>query len=135
MGDSGFSGLGFEILQNGYSLLVEYHFEPMRFFWQFEWCGLFLVLLFGAMMITCNRSTRRENDLLKNHLEEQVRISVREMLTEIISAAVFRRRNCLFFSGGFMWVPTTEKEVRALACILYTASSRNWEARSVCIPL
>jgi hypothetical protein len=83
----------------------------MRFFWQFEWCGLFLVLLFGAMMITCNRSTRRENDLLKNHLEEQVRISVREMLTEIISAAVFRRRNCLFFSGGFMWVPTTEKEV------------------------
>lgn len=61
------------------NILCANRFEPMRFFWQFEWCGLFLVLLFGAMMITRNRSIKRENDLLKNHLEEQVKKRTEEV--------------------------------------------------------
>lgn len=47
-------------------------FEPIRFFWQFEWCGLLLVFLFGAMMVSRSRRILRENDMLTNHLEEQV---------------------------------------------------------------
>lgn len=47
-------------------------FEPIRFFWQFEWCGLWLVFLFGAMMVSRSRRILRENDRLTNHLEEQV---------------------------------------------------------------
>lgn len=55
------------------NLLFSNRFEPIYFFWQFEWCGLFLVLLFAAMMISRNRRILRENDTLTNHLEEQVK--------------------------------------------------------------
>lgn len=54
------------------NLLFANRFEPIRFFWQFEWCGLMLVLLFGAMMISRSRRVLQENDALTNHLEEQV---------------------------------------------------------------
>lgn len=54
-------------------------FEPIRFFWQFEWCGLFLVLLFGAMMVSRSRHILRENDALTNHLEEQVKKRAQEV--------------------------------------------------------
>lgn len=54
------------------NLLFSNRFEPIRFFWQFEWCGLLLVLLFGAMMVLRNRRILQENDVLTNHLEEQV---------------------------------------------------------------
>lgn len=54
-------------------------FEPIRFFWQFEWCGLFLVLLFGAMMVSRSRRVLRENDVLTNHLEEQVKKRTEEV--------------------------------------------------------
>lgn len=60
-------------------------FEPIRFFWQFEWCGLFLVLLFGAMMVSRSRRILRENDRLTNHLEEQVKkrtVEVTQLLEE-----------------------------------------------------
>lgn len=54
-------------------------FEPIRFFWQFEWCGLFLVLLFGAMMVSYSRRIMRENEALTNHLEEQVKKRTEEI--------------------------------------------------------
>lgn len=54
-------------------------FEPIYFFWQFEWCGLFLIVLFGAMMAARNRLILRENDALTNHLEEQVKERTKEV--------------------------------------------------------
>lgn len=55
-------------------------FEPIRFFWQFEWCGLLLVFLFGAMMVSRSRRVIRENDMLTNHLEEQVKKRTEEVV-------------------------------------------------------
>lgn len=54
------------------NLLFSNRFEPIRFLWQFEWCGLFLVLLFGGMMAARNRRILRENTELTNHLEQMV---------------------------------------------------------------
>ena len=54
-------------------------FEPVYLFWQFEWCGLLLVLLFGAMMVSRNRRILRENDALTNHLEEEVKKRTQEV--------------------------------------------------------
>lgn len=61
------------------NLILSNRFEPIRFFWQFEWCGLLLVLLFGAMMVARSRRILRENELLTNHLEEQVRARTEEV--------------------------------------------------------
>lgn len=61
------------------NLVFSNRFEPIRFFWQFEWCGLFLVLLFGAMMVSRSRRILRENDILTNHLEEQVKKRTEEV--------------------------------------------------------
>lgn len=61
------------------NLLFSNRFEPIRFFWQFEWCGLLLVLLFGAMMVSRNRRILKENDVLTNHLEEQVKKRTEEV--------------------------------------------------------
>lgn len=61
------------------NLLFSNRFEPIRFLWQFEWCGLLLVLLFGAMMVSRSRHILRENDALTNHLEEQVRKRTQEV--------------------------------------------------------
>ena len=55
------------------NLFFSNRFEPIRFFWQFEWCGLLLVMLFGAMMVSRSRRILKENDMLTNHLEEQVK--------------------------------------------------------------
>lgn len=66
------------------NLMFSNRFEPIRFFWQFEWCGLFLVLLFGAMMVSRSRRILRENDALTNHLEEQVRKRTGEV-TELLN--------------------------------------------------
>ncbi len=54
------------------NLFFSNRFEPICFLWQFEWCGLFLVLLFAAMMAARNRRVLRENDMLTNHLEQMV---------------------------------------------------------------
>ena len=54
------------------NLFFSNDFEPICFFWQFEWCGLLLTFLFGAMMVSRSRRILRENDALTNHLEEQV---------------------------------------------------------------
>lgn len=62
------------------NLLFSNRFEPIRFFWQFEWCGLLLVLLFGAMMVSRSRHILRENNELTNHLEEQVRKRTEEVM-------------------------------------------------------
>ena len=61
------------------NLLFSNRFEPIRFFWQFEWCGLLLVLLFGVMMVSRNRRILQENDMLTNHLEEQVKKRTEEV--------------------------------------------------------
>lgn len=61
------------------NLVFSNRFEPIRFFWQFEWCGLLLVLLFGAMMVSRGRRILRENDALTNHLEEQVKKRTEEV--------------------------------------------------------
>lgn len=61
------------------NLMFSNRFEPIRFFWQFEWCGLFLVFLFGAMMVSRSRRILRENDILTNHLEEQVKKRTEEV--------------------------------------------------------
>ncbi len=62
-----------------HNLFFSNHFEPIRFFWQFEWCGLFLVVLFGVMMVSRSRRILRENDALTNHLEEQVKKRTEEI--------------------------------------------------------
>lgn len=61
------------------NLLFSNRFEPIRFYWQFEWCGLLLVMLFGAMMVSRNRRILQENDMLTNHLEEQVMKRTKEV--------------------------------------------------------
>lgn len=61
------------------NLLFANRFEPIRFFWQFEWCGLMLVLLFGTMMVSRNRRILQENHALTNHLEEQVQKRTEEV--------------------------------------------------------
>lgn len=62
------------------NLLFSNRFEPIRFFWQFEWCGLLLVLLFGVMMVLRSRRILQENDTLTNHLEEQVKKRTEEVI-------------------------------------------------------
>lgn len=62
------------------NLLCSNRFEPIRFFWQFEWCGILLVLLFGAMMVSRSRRILRENEALTNHLEEQVEERTQEVM-------------------------------------------------------
>ncbi len=61
------------------NLIFSNRFEPIRFFWQFEWCGLLLVILFGAMMVLRSRRILRENAILTNHLEEQVKKRTEEV--------------------------------------------------------
>ncbi len=62
------------------NLLCSNRFEPIWFFWQYEWCGILLVLLFGAMMVSRSRRILRENDALTNHLEEQVKERTQEVM-------------------------------------------------------
>ncbi len=61
------------------NLFFSNRFEPIRFFWQFEWCGLLLVFLFGVMIISHSRRIMRENETLTNHLEEQVKKRTEEV--------------------------------------------------------
>ncbi len=61
------------------NLFFSNHFEPILFFWQFEWCGFFLVLLFGGMMAARNRRILAENALLNRHLEQLVEKRTKEL--------------------------------------------------------
>lgn len=61
------------------NLFSSNRFEPIHFFWQFEWSSLLLVLLFGVMMVSRSRRLLRENDMLTNHLEEQVKKRTQEV--------------------------------------------------------
>ncbi len=61
------------------NLLCSNRFEPIRFFWQFEYCGLFLVILFAAMMVSRNRRILQENEVLTRHLEEEVKKRTNEV--------------------------------------------------------
>lgn len=84
--ESGYTMAGCAVFGVGLlvNLLFSNRFEPIRFFWQFEWCGLFLVLLFGVMMVLRSRRVLRENDVLTNHLEEQVKKRTEEV-TELLN--------------------------------------------------
>lgn len=67
------------------NLIFSNHFEPIYFFWQFEWCGLLLVGLFGVMMAARNRRILLENTELTEHLEhlvEQRTAELRHVLEE-----------------------------------------------------
>lgn len=61
------------------NLLFANQFEPIRFFWQFEWCGLLLACLFAAMMVARNKQMLKDNDELTNHLERQVLARTEEL--------------------------------------------------------
>lgn len=54
-------------------------FEPIYTFWQFEWCVLFMVLLFAAMMIAQNQRILAENRTYQSHLEEMVKERTHQM--------------------------------------------------------
>lgn len=54
------------------NLLFANRFEPILFFWQFEWCGMLMTALFATMMIARNKQMLKDNDRLTNHLEQQV---------------------------------------------------------------
>ena len=58
-------------------------FEPIHFFWQFEWCGLLLVTVFGAMMVARNRRILAENAAFQTHLEALVQQRTAE-LTDLL---------------------------------------------------
>ncbi|NCB63762.1 MAG: HAMP domain-containing histidine kinase [Clostridia bacterium] len=73
---AGCTVFGAGLFQN---LLFSNCFEPIRFYWQFEWCGLLLVGLFGGMMAARNRRILSENALLTNHLEDQVTRRTQEL--------------------------------------------------------
>ncbi len=62
-----------------YNLLASNLFEPILFFWQFEWCGLLLVLLFGTMMTSRNKRILAENEAFHTHLEELVEQRTEEL--------------------------------------------------------
>ncbi|MEG0942342.1 MAG: HAMP domain-containing sensor histidine kinase [Angelakisella sp.] len=66
---AGNTALGLGILIN---LLNTNLFEPAYSLWQFEWCGLFLVLLFGAMMAAQNKRILSENAAYATGLEAMV---------------------------------------------------------------
>ncbi|MDE6639971.1 MAG: HAMP domain-containing histidine kinase [Acetatifactor sp.] len=66
------------------NLIFSNRFEPIRFFWQFEWCGIWLVILFGTMMVSRSRRILQENEMLTNHLEEQVKKRTEE-ITQLLN--------------------------------------------------
>lgn len=66
-------------------------FEPIYTLWQFEWCGLLLVLLFSSMMVARNRRIIQENKQFSTHLESLVM-----QRTEELSCVIEERR--AFFS-------------------------------------
>lgn len=54
-------------------------FEPIRFYWQFEWCALLLTAVFGATMVARNRRILAENAAFQTHLEELVQQRTAEL--------------------------------------------------------
>jgi signal transduction histidine kinase len=62
-----------------YNLFASNLFEPILLFWQFEWCGLFFILLFGAMMASRNKRILAENEAFHVHLEELVEKRTEEL--------------------------------------------------------
>lgn len=67
----------------GIGLLINFlfsnRFEPIYTFWQFEWCGIYLVLIFAAMMAKRNKRILNENLLLTETLEDQVAIRTQKL--------------------------------------------------------
>lgn len=61
------------------NLFASNSFEPIYFFWQFEWCGLFLVALFTARMVARNRRILAQNAELTQHLEQVVEARTEEL--------------------------------------------------------
>lgn len=67
-----------------YNLVASNLFEPIYLFWQFEWCGLILVTLFGAIMVGRNQSIINENSAYQTHLEDMVTERTNE-LTQVLN--------------------------------------------------
>lgn len=72
-----------------YNLFASNLFEPIMFFWQFEWCGLILVVLFGAMVAARNERILAENEAFKCHLEELVEQRTEELKNLLQERKVF----------------------------------------------
>lgn len=79
---------GIGLLSN---LLNSNDFEPIYGFWQFEWFGIILVLIFAMMMIQKNKRVLDENEQLTNNLEGLV-----ELRTHKLEMVLAERRH--FFS-------------------------------------
>lgn len=79
---------GIGLLSN---LLNSNNFEPIFAFWQFEWFGIILVLIFALMMIQKNKNILEENEQLTNNLEHLV-----ETRTQKLEMVLAERRH--FFS-------------------------------------
>lgn len=58
-------------------------FEPICFFWQFEWCIILVTIFFGIMMLEHNRRILEENIQFHQHLEQMVELRTIE-LTELL---------------------------------------------------
>lgn len=65
------------------NLILSNRFEPILFFWQFEWCALFLVGLFGATMQARNKRVLSENKAFSEHLEALVEQKQRDMARRV----------------------------------------------------
>ncbi|MBO4991925.1 MAG: HAMP domain-containing histidine kinase [Firmicutes bacterium] len=68
--------LGISLFTN---LLFSNRFEPIYTLWQYEWCGLFLVILFGIMMERQNRRILLENKNYQEHLDDLVEERTRQI--------------------------------------------------------
>ncbi len=66
-----------------YNLFASNLFEPIYTLWQFEWCGLLLVVLFGCGMVSRNRRILAENEAYRENLEIMVAERTRD-LTEVL---------------------------------------------------
>lgn len=71
------------------NLFFSNSFEPILFFWQFEWCGLFLVFLFGKMMAVRNKRILDENDEFSRNLEQLVEKRTNELSTLLAERKAF----------------------------------------------
>lgn len=84
------------------NFLFSNRFEPIYTFWQFEWCGIYLVVLFAAMMVKRNQRILAENLELTEVLEDQVAIR-----TQKLNSLLDERREFFFQLAHNLKAPIT----------------------------